>query len=683
MNELKISQLTIKICLTLFIIFALMFQVISGSLATLEAENGHIQEVNLTSAVGIVINDTNIASYSSSGTGASDDPFIIDNLTVTTTDSLAIEFDDVTFYYVLRDSYLKGSTYGVYISGSMTSGTASIINCTVEGALTIGGPNALYLNIYNNTLISRQGSSFRQGLNFTKNIVYTTSSYSSSLITFRDENNVVKDNIFYGNFSSVRFSGISNSTIENNVLNNTGFFISDDVITNISNNSFTNNLIDGKPFGFLYNRTDEIITGNQYGQIYLANSINTDITGYSIEGVNVGIMVQNCTDISINNVAVSGKSGFDIVNTQDIKIENCNLDGFSNGIEFETVTGAIIQNNYLNDFRYGIECSYVDTIQINNNTILEVTEYGIYCVDTTNIEIMFNIISCYVESAESELAISISNSENVSIYYNVFISLGETTAPPADERSVINIIWYSVSLEVGNYYSDWNETGTYPLYGDVGSEDLYPFIDIDEDGLHELEEVTVYFTDPFIADSDSDGLDDGEEVNTYDTNPLLTDSDSDGMDDGWEVTYGTNPKTDDAADDPDEDGLTNIEEFLYNTDPGNNDSDSDGMDDGWEVTYGTDPKSDDAADDPDEDGLTNIEEFLYNTDPGNNDTDSDGFSDFEEVQAGTDPLDNTSFPFIADDKSYLGLIIGLTAGFLAVVGVTVFVLIKKGIIKLP
>ena len=635
MNELKITKLTIKICLTFFIIFTLMFQGISGSLATLETENGHIQEVNLTSTVGIVINDTNIASYSSSGTGASDDPFIIDDLNVDTTDSLAIKFDYVTFYYVLRDSYLKGSTYGAYITGGITSGTASIINCKVEGALSIGGPNALYLTIYNNTLISRQGSSFRQGLNFTKNIVYTTSSYSGSLISIRDEDNVIRDNVFYGNYSSVNFNGISNSTIENNVLHNTGFFIGDDVITNISNNSFTNNLIDGKPFGFLYNRTDEIITGNQYSQIYLVNSINTDIIEYSIEGINVGIMVRNCTDISINNVAVSGKSGFNIVNTQDIKIENCNLDGFDKGIEFDTVTDVIIQNNYLTDFRYGIECSYVDTLQINNNTILEVTEYGIYCVDTTNVEIMFNIISCYVESAESELAISFSDCENITIYYNVFISLGETMAPPAEERSVINILWYSVSLEVGNYYSDWNGMGTYPLTGDVGSVDLYPFIDIDEDGLHELDEVTVYFTDPFIADSDSDGLDDGEEVNTYDTNPLLSDSDADGMDDLWEVTYGTDPKTDDAADDPDEDGLTNIEEFLYNTDP------------------------------------------------GNNDTDSDGFSDFEEVQAGTDPLDNTSFPLIPADPSYLGLILGLTAGFLAAVGVTVYVLIRKGIFKLP
>ncbi len=566
-----------------------MFQVTNGSLAALEPENEPFREINLTSTVGIVINDTNIASYSSSGTGASDDPYIIADLHIDTTDSLALKFDYVSSYYVLRDSNLKGSTYGAYIFGGVTIGTASIINCTIEGAISIGGPNALYLNVHNNTFLSRQGINLRKGVNFTNNIVYTTSSYSSSILGINDEDNTIKDNVFYGNFSNVKFNGITNSTIENNVLHNTGFYIGGDVITNISNNTFTNNLIDGKPFGFLYNRTDELISGNTYGQIYLVNSINTEITGYSIEGVNIGIQVQNCTDISINNVSVLGRAGFDIEYTQGIRIENCHLDGFYIGIEFDTVTGVEVQNNYLTGFSYGIECSFVDIMQLNNNTILEATYYGIYCIDSSNIDAMFNIISCFVESIGTEMAVYFSDCENITIFYNVFINLGETMAQPAEEWSVTNILWYSVSLEVGNYYSDWNGLGTYPLTGDVGSTDLYPFIDIDDDSLSEYEEVVLYLTDPFNADSDQDGLEDGEEVNTYNTDPLLSDSDSDGMDDLWEVTYGTDPNVDDAADDPDDDGLTNIEEFSYNTNPFNNDTDSDGWTDFDEIESGTDP----------------------------------------------------------------------------------------------
>jgi len=49
----------------------------------------------------------------------------------------------------------------------------------------------------------------------------------------------------------------------------------------------------------------------------------------------------------------------------------------------------------------------------------------------------------------------------------------------------------------------------------------------------------------------------------------LADSDGDGMHDSWESTYGLNPNFDDAAEDDDEDGLTNLEEYQQGYDPGN------------------------------------------------------------------------------------------------------------------
>ncbi|MEM4246717.1 MAG: hypothetical protein QXF14_00115 [Candidatus Woesearchaeota archaeon] len=48
--------------------------------------------------------------------------------------------------------------------------------------------------------------------------------------------------------------------------------------------------------------------------------------------------------------------------------------------------------------------------------------------------------------------------------------------------------------------------------------------------------------------------------------------------------------------------------------------------------------------DPDNDGLTNREEYRYNTDPNNPDSDYDGWTDKEEVEAGTNPLDASSHP---------------------------------------
>lgn len=678
MIKKKKEKIIITICIVTVLVSVLLFENSNSSIIGAIEEGKPDLKIKLQYWTdGIIVSDANISALSSSGSGTIDDPYILDNLYINTTDGIALEFEGVSLstYWVLRDSTIIGrGTYGVYISDNI-SGKGSIINCTIEGDLTIGTPNAHYLTVHNCTLRSSQGNTYRRGLTFTENVVYTTGSYSGHLMRVRNEDNIIKDNVYYGNTSQIIFQNIRNSTIENNVLHSTGFDIYKGPITEISNNTFENNIVNGKPFGFFYNRSGDTITGNQYGQIYIVNSINTIIESQTMEDNYVGIQVQNCSDITIDNVIVSGKNGIEIDDTNGLLIQNCELEGFRTGIEFYTATDVTIQNNHISKYQRGMDCNFVDEIQINNNTIVETEDSGIYFEDNWNIEIMFNIISCDVQVSGSENALILWVCENISIYYNVFISLGNLTAPPVEEGSCTNIQWYEDTLDVGNYYSDWNGIGTYAIPGNVGSVDFYPFIDIDEDTLNEFDEVVIHLTDPFSPDSDLDGLDDGEEVNTYNTDPLSDDSDSDGMDDLWEVTNGTDPIIDDADNDPDEDGLTNIEEYNLNTLPTNNDTDSDGMDDYWEATYGTDPLTDDAEDDPDEDGLTNLTEYGLGTLPMNNDTDGDSYTDGEEVVAGTDPLDSSSFPV---DKSFVGLIIGLVSGSVVVAGVVGFLFTSKG-----
>jgi len=152
-------------------------------------------------------------------------------------------------------------------------------------------------------------------------------------------------------------------------------------------------------------------------------------------------------------------------------------------------------------------------------------------------------------------------------------------------------------------------------------------------------------------DIDGDGI-----KNQYDT-----DDDGDGMDDYYEIDNGFSPYVANGSDDADNDGLTNLEEYIagtssssvdtdedgvsdfdevkvHSTNPLVADTDGDGMSDEYEIANGLNPLLDDSTGDADEDGLTNIQEYTAGSASNSSDTDGDGLSDYDEVIThGTNP----------------------------------------------
>ena len=117
---------------------------------------------------------------------------------------------------------------------------------------------------------------------------------------------------------------------------------------------------------------------------------------------------------------------------------------------------------------------------------------------------------------------------------------------------------------------------------------------------------------------------------------LAMDNDGDGLQDEWELSYFASLNEQDAAGDPDEDGLTNGEEQDLGTDPTREDTDGDELTDKEELDseYELDPTNMDT----DGDFLGDGQEIDLGTDPTNHDTDIDGLTDYIEVQKNYDPL---------------------------------------------
>lgn len=131
----------------------------------------------------------------------------------------------------------------------------------------------------------------------------------------------------------------------------------------------------------------------------------------------------------------------------------------------------------------------------------------------------------------------------------------------------------------------------------------------------------------------------------------------------------------------DEDNCPNIEnEDQADVDEDNigdacdSDSDNDNLPDSFEKQYFDCVSCADPEDDPDQDQLTNLEEYRYNTDPTKADTDGDGYTDLEEIEKGTDPKDPGSKPGGGVLKY---LFVMLAAGVLGAGGYFGFIILTK------
>ncbi len=150
---------------------------------------------------------------------------------------------------------------------------------------------------------------------------------------------------------------------------------------------------------------------------------------------------------------------------------------------------------------------------------------------------------------------------------------------------------------------------------------------------------------------------------TFTTVPRPEDFDNDHIPDVWEWKYGLDANSSDSWDDPDGDGLTNLEEYNkgYNsTNPLDPDTDGDGMVDKFERIYSLNPLDpNDRDSDPDTDGKTNYEEYLgLDGLPGNN----DWTNPFKTPDSDTPDSDGTK----AEDLMTIWIALGLIVTILIV-----------------
>ncbi len=100
----------------------------------------------------IILSDDDLISYNFPGNGTKEDPYVIENYNITTTYNKAIAISTTTLSIIIRNCYLSGHSYGIYIS-NVKDETVKIMNNTCTNNI-VNGINIHYTSrtiLKNNT----------------------------------------------------------------------------------------------------------------------------------------------------------------------------------------------------------------------------------------------------------------------------------------------------------------------------------------------------------------------------------------------------------------------------------------------------------------------------------------------------------------------------------------------------
>lgn len=213
-----------------------------------------------------------------------------------------------------------------------------------------------------------------------------------------------------------------------------------------------------------------------------------------------------------------------------------------------------------------------------------------------------------------------------------------------------------ISVKINTYddvFIDWTvSAGTYNIQAEIINPNP-----ADSNADNNLVIFNNYFVD---LDTDKDNIGNTQDDDD-DNDSVLDNSDAFPLDKAEWADTDNDDIGNNADEDDDNDGLTDSQEQELGTDPLKFDTDGDGVSDKNDIfpldtdeTLDNDEDGigDNADEDDDNDGLSDIQEQELGTDPLNPDTDEDGMSDKDEVDQNLDPLnpdtDNDSVPDAED-----------------------------------
>jgi len=325
------------------------------------------------------------AFWRTTGSGTWDDPYLIENTTITNGEFIIIA--NSTDHFMLRNCTVRNSNLYYPYSGILLTNTSNgrLIDNDCSYNIYDG---ILLSNSHNNTLSGNTASNslYAQGIHLVKStnnkITGNTLNYNDlyGINLDRSINNIVSGNTVYNNTDDgiVLFSSSQNTIILNNITRSlkNGIYLHNSSINLIGGNTVYNNTNDG---------------------IYLVNSSLNWVemnTVYDNNWNGINLIRSNHTEISGNTVYTNTQNGINLWRSNISIISGNTVYNHSlKGIRLEysnnsDVTGNIV---YEND-EEGIGLYYSNDTEITENNVYDNVN-GIYIRLSSEITIMKNTIN--------------------------------------------------------------------------------------------------------------------------------------------------------------------------------------------------------------------------------------------------------------------------------------------------
>ncbi|MDH4214386.1 MAG: right-handed parallel beta-helix repeat-containing protein [Candidatus Thorarchaeota archaeon] len=385
----------------------------------------------------VINNDTALASFAVSGTGDPATPYILEGWNVTTSaDSYGIYIGFTTKHFILRDCWVRGAMNDAYrgvLIYTVASGTAVIerVHCELwfVGIEVSSSPETVV-----------RGCSVQDcydGLMMTSSnncTVFNNTAFENDEwgIWTSSPSSIVANNTLWDNAHGIKVYYATDVLLENNTLNEDGFFFQFDNVAGYESINESNNVVNGLPLLLLINDVGTIFNGG-IGQAVLINCTGVKLADQNLSYCESGLFLRWCVDCEIRDsyLDYNDDSGVYVYYSDSINVENVSMTGNSmyalqlihctvdvldcdfvenkRGIELVGTWGvaSLQKNRFVNSTDYGLLLNPGWNVSASDNTF---TEDGVSCQSTS--------LPDYIKYSEN-FANNLVNGKSLKFYHSI------------------------------------------------------------------------------------------------------------------------------------------------------------------------------------------------------------------------------------------------------------------------